>query len=45
MNYYMNNGIEVNKVKYPVYFGKGKNKYPGLLATDDIGANEVIIRV
>lgn len=30
-------GITHPKVKYPVLFGKGKSKYPGMLATDDIG--------
>jgi hypothetical protein len=32
-------------VKYPVLFGKGDNQYQGLMATEDIGRNEVMIKV
>jgi hypothetical protein len=39
------NGIEHPKVKYPVMFGTGDAKYPGMLATDDIGKDEVMIKV
>jgi hypothetical protein len=39
------NGIEHPKVKYPVMFGSGKNSYPGMMATETIGANETIIKV
>jgi len=31
------NGIEHPKVKYPVMFGTGDAKYPGMMATEDIG--------
>jgi len=33
------------KVKYPAMFGKGDNRYPGVLATEDIGKHEVIFEV
>ncbi len=39
------NGIEHPKVKYPVMFGTGDAKYPGMMATEDIGQNEVMIKV
>lgn len=39
------NGIQHPKVKYPVYFGTGDGKYPGMLATEDIGKDEVMIKV
>ena len=29
-------GVKHPKVKYPVMFGKGDNRYPGLLATEDL---------
>jgi hypothetical protein len=38
-------GIWHPKVKYPVMFGKGKSKYPGMLAVENIGANEAIVKV
>ena len=37
--------IEAPKVKYPVLFGKSPFQYPGMLATQDIGQNEVFVRV
>lgn len=39
------NGIQHPKVKYPVMFGEGDAKYPGMLATEDIGKDEVMIKV
>ncbi len=39
------NGITHPKVKYPVLFGSGDNKYPGCLALEDIGKNEPMIKV
>ena len=39
------NGIEHPKVKYPVMFGKGEAKYPGMMATEDIGKDEIMIKV
>ena len=39
------NGIEHPKVKYPVMFGSGDNRFPGCMATEDIAPNEVFIRV
>ena len=38
-------GVSAPKVKYPVMFGKGDNQYQGLMAVDDIGKNEVMIKV
>ena len=38
-------GIEHPKIKYPVLFGSGDNGYLGAMATEDIGANEVIVKV
>jgi hypothetical protein len=38
-------GIWNPKVKYPVMFGSGDSQYPGMMATEDIGANEPIIKV
>lgn len=40
-----NNGIEHPKIKYPVMFGHGKNGYLGCMATEDIGKDEVIVKV
>ena len=40
-----NNGVKHPKVKYPVMFGKGDAKYPGMMATEDIAQNEVMIKV
>jgi len=34
--YFNKQGVLHPKVKYPVLFGKGKNKYPGMIATEDI---------
>ena len=39
------NGITHPKVKYPVMFGTGDAKYPGMMATEDIGKDEVMIKV
>ena len=39
------NGVTHPKVKYPVMFGKGDAKYPGMMATEDILQNEVMIKV
>jgi hypothetical protein len=39
------NGVESPKIKYPVLFGEGDNQYPGMLATEDIGKDEMIIKV
>ena len=39
------NGIQHPKVKYPVMFGKGDAKYPGMIATEDIAKDEVMIKV
>ena len=39
------NGIEHPKIKYPVMFGSGDNRYPGCMATEDIGPNEIFIKV
>jgi hypothetical protein len=38
-------GIWHPKVKYPVMFGTGDSKYPGMLALEDIGPNEPIVKV
>jgi len=32
-------------VQYPVLFGQGDNQYPGMVALEDIGKNETIIKV
>lgn len=32
-------------MKYPVMFGKGDNGYLGVMATEDIGKDEIIIKV
>lgn len=45
VDHYANSGIETPKVKYPVRFGKGDSTYPGILATEDIGVGEIIIKV
>ena len=37
------NGIEHPKIKYPVLFGSGENRYPGCMALEDIGKNEAFI--
>ena len=39
------NGITHPKIKYPVMFGTGDNKYPGCMAMDDIGKEEAFIKV
>lgn len=39
------NGIEYPKLKYPVMFGSGDSQYPGMMATEDIGKDEVMIKV
>ena len=39
------NGVWHPKVKYPVLFGSGDSQFPGLLATEQIEKNEVMIRV
>lgn len=39
------NGIEHPKIKYPVMFGSGDNRFPGCMATEDIGRNEAFIKV
>ena len=39
------NGIKHPKLKYPVMFGKGDAKYPGMIATENIGKDEVMIKV
>jgi hypothetical protein len=38
-------GIWNPKVKYPVMFGSGDSQYFGMMATQDIGANQKIIKV
>lgn len=43
--YFMSQGVIRPKVKYPVLFGKGKNTYPGMMATEDIGQNETLVQV
>ena len=35
----------VNKVKYPVMFGNGDNAYPGMMAMEDIGPGEIVVRI
>ena len=32
-------------MRYPVLFGKGDSQYPGMLAVDDIGPNEAVVKV
>ena len=39
------NGIQHPKVKYPVYFGADGAKYPGMMATEDIGQDDIMIKV
>lgn len=39
------NGIEHPKLKYPALFGTGESKYPGMVALDDIGKDEIMIKV
>lgn len=39
------NGIKHPKIKYPVMFGTGDNKYPGCMAMEDIGKDEAFITV
>lgn len=38
-------GIQHPKVQYPVLFGKGESRYPGMLALEDIGPNEPVVKV
>jgi len=38
-------GVVAPKLKYPVMFGKGDNQYPGLMAVEDVGKFEVMIKV
>ena len=38
-------GIWHPKVKYPVMFGAGNSRYPGMLAVQDIGPDEPIVKV
>lgn len=45
LNHYQKAGVEHPKAKYPVLFGKGDNRYPGMLATDDIKPGEIIVKV
>ena len=44
-SHYKGAGITHPKVKYPVMFGQGDNRYPGMLVTDDIGKDEVVVKV
>lgn len=39
------NGIEYPKLKYPVMFGSGDSQYPGMIATEDIGKDEIMVKV
>ena len=39
------NGIKHPKIKYPVLFGKGDNRFPGCMALEDIGREEPLISV
>ena len=39
------NGIWHPKIKYPVLFGSGDNRYPGCMALEDIGKDEAFIKV
>ena len=39
------NGITRPKIKYPVLFGSGSNRYPGCMATEDIAKEETFIKV
>jgi hypothetical protein len=45
LKWYEDNGVVHDKIKYPVMFGKGDNQYPGMAALQDIGKNEVILKV
>ena len=45
LNHYEKIGVKHPKVKYPVMFGQGDNRYPGMLATEDIKPGEIIIEV
>jgi hypothetical protein len=45
LSHYESVGVTHPKVKYPVMFGQGDNKYPGMLALEDIQPNEVICKV
>jgi len=45
LTHYEKIGVKHPKVKYPVMFGQGDNRYPGMLATEDIKPGEVIIEV
>jgi hypothetical protein len=45
LSHYKNVGVKHPKVKYPVMFGQGDNRYPGMLVTEDIGKEEVIVKV
>ena len=44
-DHYKSVGVKHPKVKYPVMFGQGDNRYPGMLVTEDIGKEEVIVKV
>lgn len=37
--------MEHPKLQYPVMFGTGDSQYPGMMATEDIGKDEVMIKV
>ena len=39
------NGVWHPKIKYPVLFGSGDNRYPGCMALEDIGKDEAFIKV
>jgi hypothetical protein len=39
------NGIEFNNVQYPVYFGEGESKYPGIIALEDLKPHTTIVKV
>ena len=45
MKWCHDNGIEHPKVKYPVHFGTGDSKYPGMMAIEDIGKDDIIVKV
>ena len=38
-------GIQRPKIQYPVLFGSGDNRFPGCMATENIGKDEVFIKV
>ena len=45
LKHYEEVGITHPKVKYPVLFGKGNNRYPGMLAVEDIQKDDIICKV